>query len=62
VVTITTVAILTHRKSRFHFWDDFEQRIIDNAINELQNDCGSKSRPKDCTSNTCNFWHCTMFG
>jgi len=31
---------------------DFKQRVIDRAINELQNDCGPESRLKDYTSNT----------
>jgi len=29
------------------FWADFEQRIIDRATNEWQNDCGAVSVPKD---------------
>jgi len=36
-----------------NFCADFEQCIIDRAINEQQNDRGFVSRPKDL--NTCNF-------
>jgi len=52
-VSITTAATL-------HIWTadfctDFEQRIIDGAINERQNDCGAVSMPKDSIW-THNFW------
>jgi len=43
-------------------WVDFEQRIIDRAANEWQNNCGLMSRLKDCTSMSCyNFdtAHCS---
>jgi len=43
------------------FWADFEQRIIDKAV-EWRNDCGPVSMQKNSTSNTrCNFWHYTFF-
>ena len=42
---------LTHRT--MNLWADFEQRVIDRAINEWENTCGPVSRPKDCYSNTC---------
>jgi len=29
------------------FWTDFEQRIIDKALNEWQKDCGAVSMLKD---------------
>ena len=45
-----------------NFWADFEQRVIDRTINELQNNCVPVSRPKDCSSNTCHkFWLSTLF-
>jgi len=31
------------------FWADVEQLIVDSAINEWQNDCGSVSMSKDST-------------
>jgi len=34
------------------FLADLEQRIIDRAVNEQQNDYRPVSRLKDCTSNT----------
>ena len=46
VVFITTVA--TWHFWTGDFWADFEQHIIDRAINEWQNDCGAVSVPKDC--------------
>jgi len=30
-----------------YFWADFEQRIVDRAVNEWQNDCGPVSLQKD---------------
>jgi len=59
VVSITTVATWHIRTA--NFWADFEQCVIDRAINECENDCGLVSRPKDCSSNTCNFRHHTSF-
>ena len=35
-------------------WAEFEQRIIDSAINEWQNDCGTVSVPKD------SIWTCVV--
>jgi len=58
VVSITTVATWHIRTA--NFWADFNQRTIDRETNERQNDCRSVSRPKDCISNTCNFWHCAL--
>jgi len=60
MVTIATV--VTWRTRTANFWAVFEQRFINRAINEWKNNCGSVSRPKDCSLNTCcNFWHCTLF-
>jgi len=56
-VSITTVA--TWRTQTANFWTDFEQRIIDRAINERQNDYGPVSRLKDCISLSNS--HCTLF-
>jgi len=59
VVAIATV--VTRRIRTANFWADFEQRVIDGAINEWENNCGHVSRLKDCSSNTCcNFWHRTL--
>jgi len=57
MVSITTVA--TWRTQTANFWTDFEQRIIDRAINERQNDYGPVSRLKDCISLSNS--HCTLF-
>ena len=60
VIAITTVVTWCNRTA--NFWTDFEQRVIDKAINEWENNCGPVSRPKDCSSNTCcNFSHRTLF-
>jgi len=45
VVSISTVA--TRHTWTADFWADFEQRIIDRAVNKWQKDCGSLSLPKD---------------
>ena len=47
MVSITTVLVATWHTWTVDFWADFEQHIINRAINERQNDCGSKSMPKD---------------
>ena len=60
VFAIATV--VTWRTWTANFWADFEQRVIDRAINEWENNYWPVSRPKNCSSNTCcNFWHPTVF-
>jgi len=60
VVAITTVATW-HTEQRFSGLTS-NNRIIDGATNEWQNDCGPVLKLKDSTSNTCcNFWYHKAF-
>jgi len=59
VVSITTVATWHTRTA--NLWANFQQRIVDRAITSAKRLCACVSTPKDCTSNACNFWHCTSF-
>jgi len=45
--TSCVVSIATWHIWTADFWADFEQRIIDRAINERQKDCRAVSMPKD---------------
>jgi len=59
---VATATVATWRTRTANFWADFEQRVINRAINEWENNYVPVSRPKDCSSNTChNFWHSTLF-
>ena len=58
IVAIATV-VTTHPNGEL--LADFQQCVISRAVNEWENNCGPVSRPKDCTSNTCNFCHRTLF-